>query len=46
MERVNVPVIQLFISVYMVSFNCLCVMATGLLCNSMLPVVSFCICML
>ena len=25
----------------MFSFSCLCVMATGLLCNSMLPVVSF-----
>ena len=32
--------IQLLI--YLFSFSCLSVMATGLLCNSMLPVVPFC----
>ena len=31
-----------YLVMYLFSFSCLCVMVTGLLCTSMLPVVSFC----
>ena len=37
----NDTVIQLFICVCLSSFSCLFVMTTRLLCNSMLPVLSF-----